>query len=636
MTLAKLFHQALAAITLLFLNIAVQATTIPEPTQNRYPGTLKLEVDVTDNERKIHRAKLSIPVTPGPLTLLFPQWLPGNHAPSGNIAGLAGLTLKANGRPLVWTRDTRNVYAFHVTVPQGATTLDAEYQYLTAVSRERGRVLVTPDIINVQWNSVVLYPAGYHTDGINVEASMTYPPDWKFATALEATTKTSGTARFKATSLTDLVDSPVYVGRYVKSFDITPPGTPPVRFNVFSENTESLEAKPEQIEAHRNMISQAYKVFGPGPFDRYEFLIAASDTFGGTGGLEHRQSTEIGVGNGYFSKYKDSAFMRGVVPHEFAHAWDGKFRRPADLNTRNFNEPMQNSLLWVYEGQTTYWTDILAARSGMYSAEESREALARTIAHVESRAGRTWRNLQDTTNEPIVGSRDRAQSWPSWQRSADYYPEGLMLWLDVDMKLRELSGEKKSLDDFARTFYAVPKNRYETIAYTFDDVVSTLNGVAAFDWKTFLRARLDNTRADNPLDPLGRTGWKLVYNEKPNTFSEAANKSRGNADFIYSLGLSIGKLDVISEVMWGSPAYEARIASGATLLAVNGRAYKAERLNNAIKAAQQDKKPIELLIKSDDSYRTVAVKYFDGVRHPHLQRVEGARDRLGALFAPLS
>jgi predicted metalloprotease with PDZ domain len=324
-----------------------------------------------------------------------------------------------------------------------------------------------------------------------------------------------------------------------------------------------------------------------------------------------------------------------VVPHEFAHAWDGKFRRPADLYTRNFNEPMQNTLLWVYEGQTTYWTDILAARAGMYSPEEARDMIARTVAHMERRAGRIWRNLQDTTNEPIISARGRAQSWSSWQRNADYYPEGLMLWLDADIKLRELSNDKKSLDDFARTFYAVPANNFATRTYTFDDVVSTLNGVAPFDWKTFLRARLDSTGRDNPLDTLGRSGWKLVFNDKPNLITESSNKVRGNADFSYSIGLSIGKQDVIGEVQWGSPAFEARITAGSTLVAVNGRAYKSELLTNAIKAAQKDKKTIELLVKHDEVYRTVQLKYFDGVKHPHLERVEGTKDRLSVVLTAL-
>lgn len=621
------------------LALAASTIPIPEPTKTSYPGILKLDIDVADIERKIHKARLSIPVSPGPLTLLFPQWLPGHHSPNGNITGLSGLTIKANGAILPWTRDTINVFAFHVTVPAGATAIEAQYQYLTAVSPAQGRVLVTPHIVNVQWNSVVLYPAGYSADGIMVEATMTHPEGWQYATALElkksAVGKPSNRVEFAATTLNDLVDSPVYVGRFLKRYELDPGSTIPVRFNVFADDAESLEGTSEQIEAHRNMVKQTYKVFGPGPYTRYEFLIAASEVFGGTGGLEHRQSTEIGVGAGYFTKYKDFAPSRGVVPHEFVHAWDGKFRRPADLNTRNFNEPMQNSLLWVYEGQTTYWTNIIAARSGLHTPLEAREALAQTMASMGHRAGRAWRNLQDTTNDPIMSARGLAKSWSSWQRGSDYYPEALLIWLDADIKIRELTQEKRSLDDFARAFFAVPDGNFATRTYTFDDVTAALNAVVPFDWKAFLRTRLESTRDSNPLDTLSRSGWKLVFTDKANTFSAAANKTRGNSDFLHSIGLVVDKKDVITNVEWGSPAFDAGMTVGANLLAVNGRAYKEELLKNAITAAKAHRKPIALLIKSDDTYRTVSVNYVDGIRHPHLERVEGTMDRLGAVFAPL-
>ena len=632
-----------ALLVLAFFTLSAQARTVPEATAPSYPGTISLKVDVTDVERKIHRVKWSMPVSPGPLTLLFPQWLPGNHAPNGVISNLSGLTFCANGDTLTWARDPLNVFAFHLTIPAKVTVLEAEYEYLTAVSPAAGRVLVTPDIIGLQWNSVVLYPAGVLASGVNVEATMTYPATWQFATALTTTTTTSGMAKFAPTNLEELIDSPVYVARYMKTFDLDPMAKVPVRFHAVADNRESLEAPPEHLTAHRSMVQQAYKLFGRGPFDRYEFLIAVSDIFGGTGGLEHRQSTEIGVGAGYFTKWKESAFMRGVIPHEFIHAWDGKFRRPADLTTRNFNEPMQNSLLWVYEGQTTYWTDVLAARSGLYSAEESREALARTIATMDRRAGRAWRNLQDTTNDPIMSQRAGQKSWPSWQRGSDYYPEALMIWMDVDIKIRELSAGKKSLDDFARVFFAVPAGKFDTITYTFDDVVDSLKAVERYDWRGFLRVRLDSSHVNNPLDTLGRSGWKLIYTEKPNTFAANALRARGGADFSDSIGISIGRQDAISDVQWGSPAFAAKIVSGATLVAVNGRAYKAEHLVNAIAAAKDDapvgsksnKPPIELLIKSDDHYRTVILDYRGGLRYPHLQRVASVPDRLTAIYAAL-
>ena len=622
----------ISAVLLSISTFSASARPIAEPVAAKYPGVIKLEVDVTDTERKIFQVRETLPVTSGPLTLLFPQWLPGNHSPSGQIQNLAGLTFKANGKNVEWARDTVNMYAFHLNVPAGATTLTAEYQYLVASTPAQGRVLVTPDIINLQWNSVLLYPAGVNASGVMVEASMSYPSGWQFAAALETSAASSGKVQFKAIDLVNLIDSPVYVGKYFKTFDLDPNAKVPVRFHVVADNAESLEATPEQIEVHRKMVQQTYKVFGPGPYTRYEFLIAASENFGGSGGLEHRQSTEIGVGADYFSKYKASAYMRGVVPHEYAHVWNGKFRRPADLTTRNYNEPMQNSLLWVYEGGTTYWGDVLAARAGMHSAEEARELMAGTIANMLGRAGRSWRNLQETTNDPIMAYRV-PRAWPSWQRGGDYYPESVLLWLDADIKIRELTGEKKSLDDFARAFYAVTPGKFETVTYTFDDVVKALNAVAPFDWTRFLRQRLDSTNATNPLDPLGRSGWKLTFNDKPNEFEEAASKSRETASFAYSLGISINKQGAISGVEWGSPAFNAKVGVGGMLVAVNGRTYKQDKLRDAIIANKGGKQPIELLIKTDDVYRTVVIDYRDGLRYPHLTRIEGTPDRLMAILS---
>jgi predicted metalloprotease with PDZ domain len=622
----------IGAVLLSLNSVTVEARPIPEPTTARYPGVIKVDVDVTDIERKIFQVHETLPVVAGPLTLLFPQWLPGNHSSTGQIQNLAGLVFKANGKALEWARDTVNMYAFHLDVPAGATTLEADYQYLVAPTPAQGRMLVTPDIINLQWNSVVLYPAGVNAGGVMFEPSMRYPADWQFATGLETAQSAGGLVKFKPVDLVNLIDSPAYVGRYFRSFELDPGAKVPVRFNVVADNVESLEATPEQIEAHRKMVQQTYKVFGPGPYAHYDFLIAASDTFGGSGGLEHRQSTEIGVGAGYFSKYKASPFMRGVVPHEYAHVWNGKFRRPADLTTRNYNEPMQNSLLWVYEGGTSYWGDVLAARAGLVSAEETRELLAGTIAGMLERAGRSWRNLQDTTNDPIIAYRT-PRGWPSWQRGGDYYPESVLLWLDADIKLRELTGEKKSLDDFARAFYAVTPGKVDTVTYTFEDVVKALNAIAPFDWSTFLRKRLDSVNATNPLDPLGRSGWKLSYSDKPNEIEDAASKSRNTASFAYSLGISIGRQDVIGSVEWGSPAFKAKVGVGSTLVAVNGRAYKQEKLRDAIIANKAGKQPIELLIKSDEVYRTVTIDYRDGLRNPHLTRIEGTPDRLTAILA---
>ncbi len=622
---------ALVGIVCASLAAPVFAASIAEPAKDRYPGNIVLKVDVSDIERKIYQVQETIPVAPGPLTLLFPQWLPGTHSPMGNIAGLSGLEFTANGKAVPWVRDTVNMYAFHVQVPSGATTLQASFQYLSANTSAQGRVLVTQDLLNLQWNSVLLYPAGYHSNGITFEPSVRFPEGWKFAVALETAWSDAQIARFKPVALTDLIDSPFYAGRYFKRWDITPDKGAPVYLDVVADNAESLAADEKLIQPHRQLIEQSYKVFGRPPYAHYDFLIAVSEVFGGTGGLEHRQSTEIGTGAGYFTKWATTPHQRPVVPHEFAHAWNGKFKRPADLTTRNYNEPMQNTLLWVYEGQTTYWGDILSARASLISQVDAREMIARTAAESDKRAGRTWRNLQDTTNEPIMGWR-AGRAWPSWQRSADYYGEGSLIWLEADQLLRELSNGRRSLDDFARAFFVVPADNFTIQTYTFDDVVTTLNGVAAYDWAAFLRARLDSVRADDPLDPFAKSGWKLVYTDKPNIYGEAASKGRNQADFAYSLGVTLNRADQISEVEWGSPAFEAKLAPGSTLVAVNGRAYKPELLAQAVVAAKVEGK-VELLVKTDDRYRTVALSYRGGLRYPHLERIEGTPDRLSAVLA---
>lgn len=624
------FH-LLAGLLHALLSASLSAAPIPEPTRPHYPGVIRLEVDATDIERKILRVKETIPASPGRLTLLFPQWLPGNHSPHGRVDGLSGLVIQANGKPLAWTRDTVNMHAFHVEVPAGVAAIDAEFQYLTANTSQHGRVLITPDIVNLQWNSTLLYPAGVNAAGITLQAGMHYPAAWKFATALETARASEGYAEFKATNLVDLIDSPVYIGRHLRSFELADAKTP-VRLNVVADDADNLEAQPEHVDVHRRLVQQAYRLFGAPPYAHYDFLIATSELFGGTGGLEHRQSTEIGVRAGYFAKWKTSPASRGVVAHEYVHVWDGKFRRPVDLATRNYNEPMQNSLLWVYEGQTSYWGNVLAARSGLHSPTESRAMFANTVAGMVGRAGRDWRSLQDVTNDPIILPRGE-RAWPSWQRGADYYPEGAMLWLETDLKIRELTGDQRSLDDFARAFYAVPVGKFDTVTYTFEDVVKTLNAVAPFDWRAFLRKRLDAVRADNPLDALGKSGWRLVFTDKPSEFEESLHRNRNQTSFAHSLGITIGRQDAVAAVEWGSPAFAAKVSVGATLVAVNGRAYKQELLVNAIKAGASGK-PIELLLKADDTYRTVSIDYRGGLRYPQLERVEGTPDRLSAILAP--
>lgn len=620
----------LSLLAVLPLTSAI-AQEIPAPADTPYPGTVAIDVDATDLGQRIFKVKQTMPVQAGELTVLFPQWLPGNHGPSGPIDKLAGLKITANGKPVAWKRDPLNVYAFHIDVPDGAQSLQMDYQYLTPTDSPQGRVVMTPNMLNLQWIAVVLYPAGHYAGKINYEASVKYPQGFQAATALDIERRDGDTVHYKPVPLDILVDSPIYAGRYFKQIDLAPGAKVPVRLNVVADAAKYLEAKPEHIEQHREMVRQALKLYGAQHYDHYDFLFSLSKQMGGNG-LEHQRSSENGVGTDYFSDWDAKAGTDDLLAHEYTHSWNGKFRRPADLWTPNYNVPMQDSLLWVYEGQTQYWGNVLTGRSGLRSQEASRDALASVAAtYADNRPGLSWRAVQDTTNDPII-SRRSPKPYRNYQLSEDYYSAGQMIWLEADARIRKLTGNKKSLDNFARAFFGVDDGVWKTQnTYTFDVVVATLNGVVADDWATFLRDRLDGKV---PLTGgIEASGWKLVYKDTPSALAKArAKESRGGTDFTYSIGFNVDKESKIGEVRWDGPAFNAGIGSGMTEVAVNDIEYSKETLEDAIKAAKDDKAPIRLTVKEFDRYRTINVDYHGGLRYPHLERIEGKPDYLTPIF----
>jgi predicted metalloprotease with PDZ domain len=620
--------------TLLLAGAAIAAPAladVPAPQDTPYaPGTITLAVDATDLGQRIYKVRETIPAVAGELTLLYPQWLPGNHSPSGPIDKLAGLRFSANGTPLAWKRDPLNVYAFHVQVPAGVQAVDAEYQYLTPTDGSQGRVVMTPNMLNLQWNAVVLYPAGHYAHRIQYDASVTYPAGFTPATALDVAQRSGDVVRYTPVPLDILVDSPVYAGRYFKQIDLAPGAKVPVRLNVIADAPKYLETKPEQVAQHRALVTQALKLYGAQHYDHYQFLFALSDQMSGIG-LEHQRSSENGEDPGYFTDWKEKAGFSDLLPHEYTHSWNGKYRRGADLWTPNYNVPMQDSLLWVYEGQTQYWGNVLAARSGMRPMEASRDALAMVVAtYADNRPGLGWRNVQDTTNDPIIAAR-APRAYRNYQMSEDYYRAGQLIWLEADALIRNGTKNRKSLDDFARAFFGVNDGEWKVQnTYTFEDVVATLDGVMAHDWATFLRERLDGKV---PLTGgIEAAGWKLVYKDEPSALAKSWGGSGG--DFVYSLGLSLGKDGGVSDVRWDSPAFNAGLGTGATIVAVNDQAYDKTLLEDAVKAAKDGKAPIRLLVKEFDRYRTVDIDYHGGLRYPHLERIEGVPDRLTAIFTP--
>ncbi|WP_454758744.1 M61 family metallopeptidase [Caulobacter segnis] len=607
---------------------------IEAPRDVPYAGTVKVAVDATDLDRKIWNVTTTMPVSKaGDFVFLYPQWVPGGHSPRNDLDKLAGLVVTANGKRIPWIRDVVSVNAFHVDVPAGVTELQISYQFLTAVEAKVGRTEVTPEMLNLQWLQVTMYPAGYYTRQIPIDASVKLPDGWKLATALE-TAKTEGaTTTFKTTTVETLVDSPIFAGKYVKSIDLDPTGPAPVRLNLVADSPELLDAKPEHIQVHKDLVQQAYKLYGSHHYDHYDFLVFLSDKIGGIG-LEHHRSSENRVVPKYFTEWDKSFVGRDLLSHEYTHSWNGKFRRAADLWTPNLNVPMRDSMMWVYEGQTQYWGNVLAARSGLLTKQQALDSLASTAAAYDNRRGRDWRPVQDTTNDPIIASR-KPLSWLSWQRSEDYYSEGLLVWLDADTLIREKTAGKKSLDDFAKAFFGVDNGSYVPRTYTFEDVVSTLNGVYAYDWATFLKTRIQDVQEKAPLDGYARGGYKLVYTDTPTEFMKTAETKAKSTGLPYSLGLSVGSDGVLTDVQWGGPAFKAGLTQGLTVVAVNGEAFDGDKLKAAVTAAKTPENPlVELLLKDGSRYRMVKIDYRGGLRYPRLEKIPGVPSRLDDILTP--
>ena len=608
---------------------------IPAPRDAPYPGVISLDMDATDLDRRIVSVRQTIPVAgPGPMILLYPSWIPGNHGPVGPVDDIADLQFSANGQALRWVRHTVETDGFQIDVPAGVSSIDVSFKWLTPIDGSQGRVVITDEMLNIQWEKAVLYPAGYDTSGITMRPTLRLPAGWQYGTALDTESFQNGVATFAPISLEHFADSPVFAGAHYRQVDLDPGGRSPVRLNIVADDPDMLVATEAHIELHRNLIDQADRLFGARHFNHYDFLLAVTDRLGGIG-LEHHRSSENSVDPKYFTASADTLGDRDLLGHEYVHSWNGKWRRPADQMTANFNEPLQNSLLWVYEGQTQYWGQVLTTRAGLISKELELGSLALTAATYGFSPGRAWRAMQDTTNDPIIARR-QAQPWGTFQRSEDYYSEGALIWLDADTWIREQSGGRRSLDDFAKAFFGVEDGDWDPAPYTFDDIVRTLNGVQPNDWATFLRTRLDAVGADAPmpLDGIERGGYRLVFKEEPNAYQKALYAEYGRNDFQYSLGIRTDAANRISLVRWGSPAFDAGLTTGWEIVAVNGRAASPSVISEAITASKGNTIPIEMMVKKGDRFRTIRFDYHDGLRYPHLERIEGAPDRLGDILAP--
>ncbi len=607
----------------------VRPLTIPLPADKPYPGTMELDVDATDVAHGIFHVRQTIPVAEaGTLTLLYPEWLPGKHAPRGAIAELAGFKVSAGGNPLGWTRQPTDVYAFDIEVPAGVSSIDVAFDFLSPTRSSEGRIVVTPAMMNLQWEQVSLYPAGFFTRNIPVQLDVTLPKGWTGAAALDGLEISGNRYSYAATSYETLVDSPMFAGAHFRKWDLGHD----VTLNVVADEAKYLAASPDQIARHAALVSEAVALFDGRHFDRYEFLLALTDEMGGIG-LEHHRSSENSRNPDYFTKWDENDSERGLLPHELTHSWNGKYRRPAKLWTPDYRFPMQDNLLWVYEGQTSFWDLVLAGRSGMQSKDMILAEWATKAGYYSVQPGREWRSVEDTTHDPIIAAR-KPKPFPSWSRGEDYYNEGSLMWLEADMLIRTETDNDKSLDDFARAFFGGREGDWGEVTYDFGDVVAALNAVHPHDWATFLHERMRTAGRPAPVGGIEAAGYRLVWRDTPNVFDRDRMAERKSFDLTHSLGMVIDKDGVAGSILWEGPAFRADIVNGTKIVAVGGMAYSKDRLEAAIRAAADGKTPLELLVERDGRYRTVEIAWHGGLRWPHLEKTGNGPDWFDRLLAP--
>ncbi|HEY3704901.1 MAG TPA: M61 family peptidase [Terracidiphilus sp.] len=595
--------------------------------------------DLTDAPRKMYHAEVDLPVTPGPLTLTTPRWIPGNHRPTGPVSDITGVVFTIDGKPIAWRRDDVDLYEFHVTVPQGAATLHA---HLDCIVTAR----LTNKMAVLEWEKLLLYPAHVPVRDIPIQPSLKVPQGWGVGTALQPegaspwpVPAAGSTTKFAVTNVEQLEDSPVITGQYFHEFALAPTISPKHYIDVVSDQPEDSNLRPNTLAEINNLVREADAEYASHHYNVYHFLLTLSDVAGGEG-LEHGQSSDNGVGEKGFADDAHQLAEADLLSHEFTHSWNGKYRRPVGLYQPDFATPQQGTLLWVYEGMTQYLGNVLAARSGLKSQAQYRDLLAMSAANLDSKPGREWRSTEDTAIAASV-LRGGNPAWSNWRRGQDYYQEGELLWLDADTLIRKMTDNKKSLDDFQKIFLAKGGNTGpQIVTYTFDELVADLNQVVKYDWATFLHDRVDriNPRAD--LAGIERGGYKLVYNDQPSTSEKmmaAAGGRRGaGVDCWYSIGLRISADGAIADVRWNGPADKARLAPGQKIMAINGQIFSPELLREAIRGAKGNSEPIKLIVQSDTYVSNAEIDYHDGERYPVLERADATPAYLDDITKPLT
>jgi predicted metalloprotease with PDZ domain len=618
----------LAIVPLLSLAAPARAQDARKP--------IRLSVDLREATKHIFHARVLLPVAPGPLTLVYPKWIPGEHSPVGPIVNLTGLFFRAGGQPIAWRRDDVDMFAFHCQIPAGADELEVSLDYVSPSGPTAGREnpSATAQLAVLNWYTVLLYPQGAKSDDLTYVATLQLPAGWKHGTALPIANETIGALEFQPASLTTLIDSPVLTGAHMRVIDLSPGQKPEHHIHIAAETEAGLEVAPEIVQQWRQLVAETGALFGARHYRHYDFLLAESDNVE-TDGVEHHESSDNRVPARTLQDPNIADALTDLLPHEFTHSWNGKYRRPAGLATPNYQEPMKGGLLWVYEGMTQYYGTILSARIGSWTPDRLRENLAWVAAYLDLRKGRSWRDLEDTAvaAQLLYGS---AEEYKTWRRDTDYYDEGTLIWLEADTIIRQESKGKKSLDDFCKKFEGGENTGPKIIPYTFDDVVSAMQEITPYNWRGFFTQRVNSHGPGAPLGGIENSGWKLVYTETPNDSRTSGEIATHLTDVQFSLGFLVRdsggeNSDEISDVIPGSPAALAGIAPGMKLVAVNGRKWNVDDLHAAIKQAKGGQAPIDLLIENEDFFQTYHVDYHGGERYPHLEQISGKSDLLGEI-----
>ena len=600
--------------------------------------TITVALDATEAPRKIFHAKLNIPVAQAAansvLTVYYPKWIPGEHGPTGPVQNLTGLKFSANGHDLQWRRDLLDSWTFHVDVPAGVSSVNASLDFLSPSGVEgqgiyTGGASATQAMTVISWNTVVLYPQGFASDEIMFQASVKLPAGWKYGTSLNVTSDSNGSIQFSPVSLTMLVDSPIISGEFMKIVPLA--DNPTTEMDIAADSAAALEPPAEVWEHYKSLVNQAQKLFGAHHYRDYHFLYSLSDHVAHFG-LEHHESDDSRVGERYLVDDTGRKLAAGLLPHEYVHSWNGKYRRPADLATPDYEQPMRTDLLWVYEGLTSYLGDVLSARSGLRTPDELRDSVAVIAAALDHTPGRSWRSLQDTA-DGVPAMQGAPGQWESWRRDLDYYDEDVLNWLWADMIIRQQTQNKRSIDDFCKLFHGGQSTAPMVKPYTFDDVVNSLNQVVAYDWRSFWMERLSNHGPGAPLGGIEASGWKLTYDENA---SELWRAQDGDDDKIgtaaYSLGLWLRKDGTIIDTIEGLPAPAAGVGPGMKVVAVNGRKFSGEILRDAIRMGKTSSNPLELIVENTSYYNVYKINYHGGEKYPHLTRDPSKPDTLSDII----